>query len=1025
MLKRKSYLFILFSFFPILGFCQGIIRGKITDKNGESLIGAAVVLKSDRGYGVTADLDGNYSIKIKEGKGQTLIISYVSFNTIEFEVFPKNNEVIVKNFVMETAAQNVSEVQITAKAIKSNEHYTESMKKKSATTIEIVSADVMKKSGDATVTAAVARVAGVSTNGGFITVRGIGDRYVKTTVNGSRVPTLDPFTNNIKLDLFPSHLIDNVIITKTASPEIPGDWAGAYLSVETKDYPDELSINMESSFGYNAHVTNKEIISSERSITDWLGYDNSFRDREHNNFVNAIPSPSQYQQFVALGLGNYFASIGVNEENWYKGSTEYYKLGFVQLGLLAPALFNDPQAISSASSQYVNGSYASDAFKVLNANVPATGQSFPANWNTTTRKAPLNFSQNFSIGDQLNLFGRPLGFLAGFRYFTVNQYDPEATANRAGVAADSTGELVNSVISVLKQQSSIETNGWSALFNLAYKLNNNNSISFMFMPNLLGTNRVRKSYDTQELITVVTLSQFYEQRKQMIYQFKSEHFLPSSKIKIESNASFTKGKSTTPDFKNLQYWINPDSTYQIGGTIGDGIHRYYRYLDQNIFDSRLSVEIPLGNKPELVRKLKIGGTYQYDDQKFDQYDYFVLTGPQIGTFENGDVDAFLNLNQFGVSSGIGADGIAYSTLNAYYLELGNPANHTFGNSSILGGFMMADYSITPLLRASGGVRIEHAFIYTDVDRFDSLNLKKNDPRRVYSDAYPLANPGELNETSFLPSINLIYKLKSNDDAPINARVNFSKTIARPSIRELSDVAVYDYELRSFVYGNSSLKPVTIFNYDFRIESYFKSGNSVSLSLFYKNFKNHIELVNSNGYTWQNVDKSTVVGIELEGRTVITKNLSLGANITFVNSSTELVRTRYEISGGIPQNIPLDTVKRTMFGQAPYTLNGILTYKSDSLGLLLTLSYNVQGPRLVISSNNKEVPDIYERSRSLLDFKVSKTLGKHFGVSFTIKDILNEPIRRSYKYDDGGYDVLDYDKFTYGTNYNLGISYKLK
>lgn len=92
----------------------------------------------------------------------------------------------------------------------------------------------MKRTGDNNITAAVARVSGVSTNGGFITVRGIGDRYVKTTINGSRIPTLDPFTNNIKLDLFPASLVDNVIITKTASPDLPGDWAGAYLSVETK-----------------------------------------------------------------------------------------------------------------------------------------------------------------------------------------------------------------------------------------------------------------------------------------------------------------------------------------------------------------------------------------------------------------------------------------------------------------------------------------------------------------------------------------------------------------------------------------------------------------------------------------------------------------------------------------------------------------------------------------------------------------------------------------------------------------------
>ena len=158
----------------------------------------------------------------------------------------------------------------------------ENVKINSATTIDYVSSETMKKTGDANVTAAVARVSGVSTNGGMITVRGIGDRYVKTTLNGSRIPTLDPLTNNIKLDIFPSSLVDNIIITKTASPDLPGDFSGAYLSVETKDYPEKLEVNVESQFGYNDQTSFKEIISSQRSKTDWLGFDNGLRNLPSN-----------------------------------------------------------------------------------------------------------------------------------------------------------------------------------------------------------------------------------------------------------------------------------------------------------------------------------------------------------------------------------------------------------------------------------------------------------------------------------------------------------------------------------------------------------------------------------------------------------------------------------------------------------------------------------------------------------------------------------------------------------------------
>jgi len=114
----------------------------------------------------------------------------------------------------------------------------ESKKKLSSTTLDYISAETLKKTVDANVAAAITRVTGVSsTSSGLITVRGTGDRYLKTTINGSRIPTLDPFTNNIKLDIFPASLVDNIVIAKTASPDLPGDFAGAYISVETKQYP--------------------------------------------------------------------------------------------------------------------------------------------------------------------------------------------------------------------------------------------------------------------------------------------------------------------------------------------------------------------------------------------------------------------------------------------------------------------------------------------------------------------------------------------------------------------------------------------------------------------------------------------------------------------------------------------------------------------------------------------------------------------------------------------------------------------
>ncbi len=1008
---KKTFLLFITCIISYASFSQGTIRGKITDENGETLIGVTIVLKLNRSVGTITDLDGNYSLQIPDSTSQTLLVSFISYKTIEETVSLHKNEVTVKNFLLKTDAKEMKEVQVSAKSVKAKEYYTETIKKNSATTLDYISSETIKKTGDVNVTAAVARVSGVSTNGSFITVRGIGDRYVKTSINGSRIPTLDPFTNNIKLDLFPASLVDNVIITKTASPDLPGDFAGAYISIETKDYPEELSVNVESSVGYNNQSTFKDVVSTQRSSTDWLGYDNTFRDHNHQTFVQAVDEPSRYQQFVGLGLGPYYNSLGVTSDNWRYASDTYYRLGLVQLGLLSPALINDATAFHNADLQFVTGTYASDAFQVINAKASESGKSFPNNWNTTTRTTPLDFSQSFSIGNQVKLFGKPLGFLFGYRYGSSVKYDPNSISNRL----KSDGSFESSLIGPHSE----ETNGWSALMNVAYKVNPNNSVSFLFMPNLTGVNKADDLLDSRDSSKFVSnKKQYYEQRRQLVYQLKSEHYLPGTKIKAELNASYTNGKSSVPDFKNLKYVHDViNNTYQIGGDFGD-ISRYYRYLSDNLFDSHASVEFPLSDKPGLTRKLKFGGAYQRSDRTYDQYQYEVKFGDHSDMiFQNNDVDAFFDLSNFGIRSGT-VSGTPYSTMNAYYVENGTAANHSFGKSEIGAGFAMVDYSITQRLRFSGGVRVEQSDLFTDVVKFDSLGYGINDSRRVYSDDLPLLNPGKLNETNYLPSANVIYKLKNDDAAPINLRVNYSKTIARPSLRELSEVATLDYEFKEFVVGNADLKTVHIDNYDLRLESYFKNGDNVSVSLFYKNFKNHIELVRAGTLTWQNVDKSYAAGIELEGKKNITRHFEFRANVAFINSETKFVRNRVDLSNGIKVYIPLDTLTRTMFGQAPYVVNGILTYNSDSLGLSVTLSYNVQGKRLVITSGNPAIADVYEVPRDLLDMKVIKKLGKHFGASVTIRDILSTATSRPYKDSE-----LIYDKVTYGTTYVFGVSYK--
>jgi len=489
----------------------------------------------------------------------------------------------------------------------------------------------------------------------------------------------------------------------------------------------------------------------------------------------------------------------------------------------------------------------------------------------------------------------------------------------------------------------------------------------------------------------------------MVYQVKSEHFIPGPKAKIEWNASYTNGESDIPDFKVL---YSSSSASE---------HRYFRYLKENVFDTRITAEFPLvKSEKSMSLKLKTGAAYQYADRRFDQYHYIYMEND----FTRRDVDSLINnyyLKNIDVNSG--SNDVAY---------------HFYGNSKIIAGFLMVDYILSPSIRFSGGLRIEKSNMISDAETFHKYGLSRDDGRRIINTYKVL--PANREDVSYLPSGNLVYKIKKSETAPINLRLNYSQSIARPSLREISDLTFYDFELRENTSGNPDLKIVKIKNYDLRLETYFKNGDNLSLSVFYKDFQNHIEFLNFKGgdlgigYKWNNSGfNGWIKGIEIEGKKSITKQLEFRANLTLANSFSKINTSWVDKNGTYNQG---QDIEYTMLGQAPYVINGMLGYNSEKLGINAALSYNLQGPRLVILSIIDTYPDIYEMPRDVLDFRISKTIGKHFGISFKAQDILNSPVKRSYKFrgkelptGKTGY-LLDYDKYRWGTNYTLSVSYKI-
>lgn len=252
---------------------MGTIRGTVIDDlTGETLIGVNVIVSGTM-TGASTDLDGQFSIRVPEGT-YSVEATYISFAKLTVsDVVVKADEVtLVGDMRLKPDAIQAGEVTITATRSRNNESAMATMQKKSANVMDGISSQTFKKVGDGDAGAAIKRVTGVTVEGGkYVFVRGLGDRYTKTTLNGMEIPGLDPDRNSIQLDIFPTNLIDNLSVFKTFTPDLSGDFTGGSVDIVTKDFVDQKTSGFSASIGYSPAMNlNSDFISYESTGADYI-----------------------------------------------------------------------------------------------------------------------------------------------------------------------------------------------------------------------------------------------------------------------------------------------------------------------------------------------------------------------------------------------------------------------------------------------------------------------------------------------------------------------------------------------------------------------------------------------------------------------------------------------------------------------------------------------------------------------------------------------------------------------------------
>ncbi|MBL4593627.1 MAG: TonB-dependent receptor [Flavobacteriales bacterium] len=933
---NKTLITIFFIFSINTVFSQGLIQGKVTSpETGEELIGATVYLKGTT-IGSMSDIDGNYRITdIPSGQYQ-VICSYISFRSDSANVTIKNGETISHNFSLSTSSMAIETFTIEAKADRKNEEYLLQVKKKSATVMEVIGAKEIAKRGDSDAASAAKRVTGLTIEGGkYVYVRGLSDRYSKTTINKAEIPGLDPNRNAVQLDLFPTNMIENMKVIKSFTPDLPGSFTGGLIDIETKDFPEQFTFQFSSALGYNTVSSLKDgFLTYEGGATDYLGFDDGTREK---------PSST----------GN------------------------------IPALF------------------------VENDRLEKIGKSFNKEMDVSEKKSFLNQSYSLSVGNQTKLFGKGLGFIVGLSYSKKYDHkDDEAFTNRYELTGNVSDVNELNAQRTLKDVQSKENVLWGAIANLSYKITPNHKLGFVYLRNQNGitttTFQEGEIPADQKGLYFQTRALEYEENALSSYQTKGEHYFEGlKKLKVDWMYAFSQSNQNQPD---LRYFSNDytvdeitgDTNYSIQASIYPVPTRYYRELNQTTTDGKINFEFNIKEKDGKASKIKFGGAMLQQERILteNRYNY---RSQGVLTYD-GSVSAYLNNSNMVLPT-------AGNPVSDYlYIEDATERRNSYSaDQSVFAGYLMGDIWATKKLRIVTGARLETTDIF--VRSFDK-------DEKV----------GKLNEADILPALNTTYALTEKS----NLRVAYSRTLARPTFREIAPFATYDFSTNWIIVGNPELERTLVDNFDLRYELFPNFGEIISLGAFYKSFTNPIELVfntqaQNSELTWRNIENATVYGAEFEIKKKLgflsdsVNMFNVGGNFTYVFSEVGIDAQELELIRASDSNAD-DT--RSLFGQSPYIINFYLGYNNDSLGLSANLSYNVSGEKIAVVIVGA-TPNVYQQPVHQLDFNISKKLGKHFSLKFKAQNILNPLIKKTYNYKDEEYIFNSYKK---GATFSLGIKY---
>ena len=248
----KVFFFILLLVLSTMTAMAGNIKGTVLDKQTKEPLTGATIQITGTAQGVVADIDGNYTLNVNDGT-YTITVRYIGYKDILLNSIKVKAETLL-NFEMESDAQALGEVSVVAKKNLEGERALQMERQKATLAIENLGAKEMSIKGISNVEEGVKKITGISiASAGQLIVRGLGDRYSTTTLNGLPIASPNPDNKLIPLDIFPASTVQNITVSKVYDASAFADYSGAHIDISTKENvgSDFLSISFNAGGKFN------------------------------------------------------------------------------------------------------------------------------------------------------------------------------------------------------------------------------------------------------------------------------------------------------------------------------------------------------------------------------------------------------------------------------------------------------------------------------------------------------------------------------------------------------------------------------------------------------------------------------------------------------------------------------------------------------------------------------------------------------------------------------------------------------